>query len=124
MYHPTLTEGGHPENFYSEMAAGPELAFARALLRSGLSSKVGFIPAAIGGQGLFKDYCPKVMPCVTLCITLDMHWTPHVASNGHHFDPSSLEQCGYYQRMVHNTKKAIAAFKGRAVLRGMLFVQV
>ena len=62
----TFTEGARPENFYSEMAAGPELAFARALLRSGLSSKIGFIPAAIGGQGLFMDYCHKVLLCMAL----------------------------------------------------------
>ena len=72
-------------------AAGPELAFARALLRTGISTKIGFIPAAIGGHGMFTDYCPT---------------------------------CWFYQEMVKNTKAAIAAFGGRAVLRGVLFVQV
>jgi len=74
-----------------QQSAGPELAFARALIHTGVSSKIGFVPFALGGVGLFKDYCSS---------------------------------CDHYLIMVEHTKRAVAAFKGRAVLRGVLYAQV
>ena len=43
-------------------AAGPEIAFGRELIRQGVSSKVGFIPTAVGGTSLAGSWMPPNGP--------------------------------------------------------------
>ena len=47
-------------------AVGPEMAFGRELIRQGVSSKVGFIPTAVGGTSLAGSWMPPNGPQVML----------------------------------------------------------
>lgn len=43
-------------------AVGPEMGFGHELLRQGVSSKIGFIPTAVGGTNLAGGWMPPIGP--------------------------------------------------------------
>lgn len=45
---------GYNYTKYVLNSAGPELAFARTLLAAGVSTRIGFLPHAMGGYSMYK----------------------------------------------------------------------
>lgn len=61
---------GHDYTKYVLNSAGPELAFARTLLSAGVSTRIGFLPHAMGGYSVYR--CEGVAAsrsarCVCVC---------------------------------------------------------
>ncbi|KAJ9534700.1 hypothetical protein QJQ45_013059 [Haematococcus lacustris] len=71
-------------------ATGPDIPFARALLASGTSQRVGIIPVAAGGTNLFNNWMP--------------------------------ENNAFFDAMINQTRRAMAAAAPNARLRGMLMM--
>ncbi|KAL6755083.1 SGNH hydrolase-type esterase domain-containing protein [Haematococcus lacustris] len=71
-------------------ATGPDIPFARALLASGTSQRVGIIPMAAGGTNLFNNWMP--------------------------------ENNAFFDAMINQTRRAMAAAAPNVRLRGMLMM--